>query len=468
MSHSQIFVKRSSELKKTLFNLKDGINPYPHQIEGANFALSNFYTMNTDDPGLGKTLQALMAIAKSGKRALVIVPSSLLLNWQEEIKNCTNLLPYIYDHRNPEPLWQFDIVLMSYYQLTGPEEAKVKKAKKGELPPVITSQKDERVLPWWERVITEVDFDFIVIDESHNFKNPTAIRTNAALNVVQKVRPKYLLLLTGTPIKNRLPDFYIPLYMLAMGEKVTNKITNKYKSMFTFCYHFCHLKQTGRKQEFIGMKNVDELKTYLVDRKIGRDKDKVLDLPEYIEKMVTVDYKEPDLEEAFRQFNAGIVGVDISVKAESARLKAPFTAEYSLDLLEQGAGPLVIFSDHREPVGIIADKIRAKGYKVAEIMGGTTPAMKQKIKDSFQAGELDVIVGTIGAMSEGITLTRASHMVFNDFPWVPSSLQQAMDRIRRIGQLNRCVYHFVVGAVADKRIFKLIKDKLKVIKAVMS
>jgi SWI/SNF-related matrix-associated actin-dependent regulator 1 of chromatin subfamily A len=417
--------------------------PYQYQVEGANFALSNFYTLNMDEPGLGKTIQALLAACMllekhPGKKVLVLCPQYLTRNWHNEIEDWTNgIRVSTFDPKCSDAMWDSDVVLASYYHV--------------------------RKYP---DLISEDAYDFVIVDEAHNFKNPKAKQTLGLLKVVSKLKPNFLLLLTGTPIKNRVPDIYIPLYLMAMSKRTENPITKKYRSYYLFCYNFCTVRKTPFGTQFTGEKNVEELRTYLKGRRIGRKKKDVVELPEVVEKQVVVDYKEiPELLREYEAFNGVVESAESSAKAESARLKAKFTSEYVRELLDKEVGPIVIFTDHLGPVEVIREEL--KDFKVAVIVGGVSVKKREKIKTDFQAGYYDVLIATIGAFSTGVTLTRSSNLVFNDISWVPSDLQQAKDRIHRLGQTATCFVHYIVGAVVDKKILRSIQAKLRTIKKVL-
>lgn len=450
----------------------------PYQVEGANLALSFFYSVNRDKPGMGKSAQALLAICKyldkfPNRRALVICPAYLRRNWRGEIETWTSLNHCIYEHSPKSPTWDADIVVISYDQLKTFSWAwkfcprvvlPLKKCKLAKIRKVGD-------VPWkspkWASACDEV-FGFVVVDEGHNFKNPKAKRTLNLVNFVDYLRPSYLLILTGTPIKKKVQDLFILLHLIALGKRTEPKITKKYRSFFLFCHRFTNVVKTPFATLYKGVKNLDELKMYLVPF-VGRDPEKVLDLPEFSDTYVTVDYKEnPALLDEYNAFQAGMEGkgAESSLKAESAKLKAPFTVEYTAGLLEQDVGPVVIFTDHRESCHIIHHGLMKLGYKGQEVMGGIDTDVRAGYVEQFQAGELDYLACTYGAASEGLTMTRSCHEVINDFHWVPETISQARGRIRRIGQINRCFYHIIGGAVVDKKIYQSLQAALKVIESV--
>lgn len=451
---------------------KDESKPYEFQKEGARFALSNFYTLNRDEPGLGKTIQALLAICwhlekEPNDQILVVCPQYLRANWKAEIEEWTDLTYHLFDQKSPMPLWGIDIVLISYDQLKYfPSayyfEPLYEPKKKCRLQVVVP-----RLLRKYRPLSTLCDarFNFIVADETHNFKNPKAKRTVHLTYMVDHLKPLYLMLLSGTPIKNRLYDLFTSLFLMAMSNKVGKKITDKYRTYFLFCYRFCEVVKTRYGTQFRGRKNVDELKTYLEGRVIGRKKADMLELPKAITKNVVVDYKEnPALLEEYEAFQAGVQGVTGTVKRDSAILTAPFTAEYCEDLFEQDVGPILVYSEHPDAVHLIAERLKKIG-RVAVVVGGIG-SKRDKIYEDFKAGLYDFWVASRPAASEGLNLTRSHNMVINDLPWTPTDLKQMMDRIDRIGQEESPMYHIITGPVVGKKIWKSLKEKLKTITAV--
>lgn len=464
-------------LLKMFFKNLEKLKPY--QVEGANFALSNFYSLNRDKPGMGKSAQALLAVCRyldnfPNRRALVVCPAYLRRNWRNEIEEWTTLQHCLFTHKPKSVTWDADIVVISYDQLkifvwswsfTRPIVIPVKPCR-------LAKKRVMGKVPWksprWPSACDE-EFGFVVVDEAHNFKNPKAKRTLNLLSFIKHLKPSYMMLLTGTPIKKKIQDLFIPLYLMALGKRTENKITTKYKSFFLFCYRFTNVVKTPFATLYKGVKNVEELQTYLVNRVIGRDPEEVLDLPEFNDVYVTVDYKEnPALLKEFQDFNDGMAGkgAESSLKAESAALKAPFTVEYVTDLLEQDVGPVVIFTDHRESCHIITEGLRKNGYKGHSIMGGIDSDIRFGWVQEFQKGKLDFLTCTYGAGSEGLNMTQSRHLVLSDLHWVPEVISQARGRIRRMTQLNRCTYHIIGGAVVDKKIYQSLKEAIRVIEKV--
>ncbi len=405
----------------------------PHQVEFLErFSSCGGVIGCFDEPGLGKSLEIMMAIERSlneGEKALVVMPPHLLENWKQEVRDFT----YFEVGK--------DIDLIPYTQL----------GKK------ITSFKE---------------YAFVADDEGHYLKNLSAQRTQNFMLFLEEHRPEFFIHATGTPLGNRIPEIYPFLLMIAEFPHITPKITVKYPTYYEFCERFCHVKNVsyGSGIKYHGMKNVDELKEYLKPWTIRRKTDDVLTLPEMENQRVIVDYKEgTELAKLWAEYasNGEIGGIDIRAKKEAAIVKAPFTAKWVADELEQGAGPVVIFSDHREPVEIIHEALKKAGYKGHTIMGGQDMKVRDNIKVSFQNNELDYVVMTVGAGATGLTLTASNLIVGNDIPWKPDDLDQIRRRIRRISQKRkqRCVY--IIGSKADDQITKMLIAKLRVINAVV-
>lgn len=414
-----------------MFKLKETTSLLPHQKTAVDEFLIKKSFGIFDEPGLGKTLEFLASLCEIGGKGLAVVPPFLMASWKNDIEKFTHL-----------EIGK-DIDLVPYTMLG-------------------------------KKVDSFAGYSAVCADEGHYLKNLEAQRTVKFHNMMTKNRPEYFAYMTGTPVKNRIPEIYSFLCLLAQYPHVSPKITVKYNSYYKFCMRFCNVTERsiyGRSiMQFSGMKNVDELKEYLKPWTIRRLAKDFLDLPEMQNQTVTANYKDdPELQAAFDVFapSGSVKGGDIVAKKNSAIAKAPFTAEYVETQLEAGAGPVLVFSDHREPVRIIAESL-SKRWKTASIMGGDSMSARDEIVRKFQSGEFDVLVATVGSASVGLTLTKSNLVIFSDIPWIPSDLVQARKRIHRISQERECRCVYIVGSKVDDNIIKTIRAKEKVINTVVN
>jgi len=319
---------------------------------------------------------------------------------------------------------------------------------------------------------TEMTAAMYIADECHLLKNPRAARTHKFYEILKTRKPKYFIGLTGTPIKNRVPDFWTLLGFCSVNPLDTNgvKLTGNLSKYYSFCRHFCRTETMdlrGRKiEKFTSIKpeRIDEFKSLLREKFIRFKVAEVLDdLPDLTRKIVSIELApQPGLLEEYTAYMEGRKR-DIGAKVASAGLKAPHTASYCLGLMDEGSGPLLIFSDHVGSAQLIHRKLGGL------LVTGATAMDKRIIAVSeFQAGRVKALTATLGALSVGVTLTAARHVVFNDLSWVPSDNLQAEKRIHRIGQKNACIAHYIDATETDAHIRKTLFEKLKTIGQVLS
>ena len=228
------------------FQIKPHIEPRPHQFEAKEFFLKCKGTIGLfDEPGLGKTLEILMAICEvcmPWEKALVVAPSYLVPNWKHEIETFTELKLGV------------EIDVITYHQMTNK-------------------------LPSLEGYV------FVAFDEAHALKNMDSQRGFAAHDLFDRNLPQYFIYATGTPITNRVVDIYSFLVLLGSYDRVTPNILDKYATYYGFAMNFCNVveKKVGGRNimQFKGIKNKEELRTYLEPWTIRRKTDDVLkDVPE--------------------------------------------------------------------------------------------------------------------------------------------------------------------------------------------
>jgi SWI/SNF-related matrix-associated actin-dependent regulator 1 of chromatin subfamily A len=404
------------------YKLKD------HQQIGVNFIINNPYCLLGDAMGLGKTLQAIEVIKRTKLKTLVVCPSMLKETWANEIRKFSNLRCTILN--KAADVDGYEVSIVSYSMLH-----KFRKALDS--------------------------YDFIIADEVHYLKNLRAKRTIVFHSLLLDGTRKRFLGLSGTPIKNRVDEFYSPLKLCSYGG------TYKFDwDFWDFCTHFSYLKKFSLPngvtiKKFEGHKNVEELKALLKPIYLRRRASQVLDLPPIVRKDIIV--REGMVDVALKEaWDNGEASNFSAAKSHSAFLKTEYTIQYAKDLLDQKEGPLIIFSDHVLAVENIHTNL-SKKYVSRKITGSTPMPERNSIIKDFQEGKIDVIAATIGAMSVGVTLTASRNLIFNDLSWVPADILQAEKRIHRIGQDELCTIHRVfcgkidmmIGAELDKKLVTL-------------
>lgn len=399
---------------------------YPYQEQCVNFHLAHHYSLNGCEMGLGKTRIALEAAKRAGGRVAIFGPRFLQSVWEMEAVEVGvdfSFFPYSMLHK------------VKQRELTG--------------------------------------FSFWVADEVHMLKSPTANRTHAFYGLLKTLLPAYFLGLSGTPIKNRVPDLWTLLAFCSLnplktsGQPLYGQLT-KYRQ---FARHFCVTQlieaRGARFEKFGAVKQeaIPELKSLLSGKYIRFKVDQVLkDLPKLIRKDVIVnDIKPPPgLAETFQAYMAGRK-VDSRAKSESALLKTSATVDYVEAMRENGVEAVLIYSDHVESAKLISSKLGG-----VCITGASAPDVRRAAVERFQNGELKTITATIGSMSTGVTMTRSRHVVFNDLSWTPSDNAQAEKRIHRIGQTDTCFAHYIYATPTDYHIGKTLTEKIGTIENVIN
>lgn len=418
------------------------VTPYDFQVKGIDFLIDHHYCILGDEMGLGKTLQAIALADILELKVLVVCPAFLKQNWVREWGKLSKFerVFEIVHHKKmiaDIKLDSVNAVIISYGML-----------------------KEATDLFKWA--------DVVICDEIHYGKNIKADRTKILHDLLMFNPPSRFIGISGTPVTNRVPEWYSLIGMCSYSPVKTNglKLTLNY---WEFCHKYTHVKKfqiplptkSGETKyrniiKYTGVRNIEGLKHLLKNKYIRRLAKNQLDLPEIIVKDVVVNHtREGDLE-LWEEFNDGKTSATSENKAKSAVLKAYFTKDYVNNLIEEGQGPILVYSDHLAPVSIIVDGIKGKAKFID---GSVVGDERDKIVEEFQAGKLDALVSTIGAGSVGYTMTVANNVVFNDLSWVPADNKQAIKRIHRIGQTKKCIVHRVIGSKVDTKIYDALEEK---------
>ena len=333
----------------------------------------------------------------------------------------------------------------------------------------VESLRNEKIVDILIQLVDKNEIPMIVVDEFHKMHNVHSTQQGKALI---KLQPEYRLAMTGTPMLNTPLELYGILRWLGI-EKHSHYTFEKYYAV----------KGGYGGYEIIGYKHLEELEEQLNSIMLRRKKEEVLDLPEklYVDEYVDMlsaqatIYKEV---KADIQSNIDMIEISPNPLAEMIRLRQAtgYTGILSttvqesakLDRLEEiveesilNNHKVVIFSNWTSMTDAIYERLFPHEYGLKCITGETANETRQKIVDAFQNTDMiRVLIGTIGAMGTGLTLTAGTVVVFMDHPWNKALYEQAVDRCHRIGQKNKItIYNIMCKGTIDEKIWTLVKKK---------
>ena len=432
---------------------------FPFQKQGVQYILNQKRLIIGDQPGLGKTAQAIAAIAAAGAYpALIICPSSLKLNWKREIEMWTsrksmiltdtikNTWTYFYEAK------MADIFIVNYESLkkhfiddiVQPVDPNTGKKAPLRLNHIKFSQKIRL-------------FKSVVVDESHRVKD---IKTQQAKFTKGICSGKeWILLLTGTPVVNKPRDL---VSQLGIIERL-NDIGGYKNFQKWFCEaddRWRELNVLLRRTCFYRREKSDVLKdlpakmrqAVLCDITLRKEyNDALADLEDYLKR-----YKKATDEQVQRSMRGEIMVKIGILKNISARGKINDVVEYVSDVIEAGE-KIILFTHLRD----IQDTLKKFFPSCVTILGDDSTEERQRNVDAFQNDrKVQLILCSIKAAGVGITLTASSRVAFVELPWHPADCEQCEDRAHRIGQHDsvQCTY-FLGKNTIDEWIYHLINEK---------
>ena len=465
----ELFVKLEEKYDRLRYNhsiepveppahLKPILRPYQSSgFQWLNYLSEvNWGGILADDMGLGKTIQALSFLfhlkEKRGKlKALVVCPTTLMYNWENEIKKFTPNLSYYIHHggtRTHETLLDksIDVIITTY----GTLRSDIKQ-------------------------FVDVELDYVILDESQAIKNPSSKVAKAAtlLNAKNK------LCLSGTPLQNNTFDIYAQMNFLNPG---------MLGSMEFFKHEFSvPIDKFGEKEQ------KEHLRKLLYPFILRRTKEQVAkDLPEKTEMILFCEMakEQRDIYDAFRNdYRDKILGVVEEQGVQKSQLTilqglmklrqicdSPAIMKdeekfpnVSVKLEEIGREITENISDHKALVfsqflgmlALIKEKLNELGVAYEYFDGSTSATDRQKAIERFQNDpECRVFLISLKAGGVGLNLTAADYVYIVDPWWNPAVEQQAIDRTHRIGQTkNIFAYRMICKDTVEDKILSLQERK---------
>jgi superfamily II DNA or RNA helicase len=442
----------------------------PHQGQLVAAAAAGHRTfLLADEPGLGKTAQALLAAqAANAYPLLVVVPSVVKTNWAREAGLWTPNRSATVVHGNGDAVDGFaDIVVVNYEVL-------------------------DRHVGWFG------DFGFrgMVVDEAHFIKNKTSQRSQHVLDLSERIRSRaarpLLMALTGTPLINDIDDFRAIWQFLGWIDE-TEPLAELMDS----------LEETGLTPADPGFHSA--ARKCVIDlgivrrRKVDVAADiparRTADLPVELDEKVgrSIRAAERDLarrlvsryETALANRRSGVVeGIDhdlvrkvatweqkdasttssgenvFSMMRRIGQAKAGLAADYAAQLA-RSAGKVVFFAKHVDVMDVAEEAFARQGIRFSSIRGDQRPASRQTNIDAFvNDPDVAIAVCSLTAAGVGLNLQAASNIVLAELSWTDAEQTQAIDRSHRIGQTEPVTaWRIIAARTIDSRIAELIDSK---------
>jgi SNF2 family DNA or RNA helicase len=447
-----------------------GLTPLPHQLEVAKQVVENMNgkAILADEVGLGKTIEAGLILKEYMirglvKKVLILVPASLVTQWAIEL-NSKFFIPAVTQRKSY--VWEScDVVVSS----------------------IDTAKREPH-----REIIYKQDYDLVIIDEAHKLKN----NKTKNYEFVQNLKKKFCLLLTATPIQNRVSEIFNLVSLLKPGHLGTESaFYEKYKKDSRSLDDDEHLKTlvnkvmirnrradtgiewTKRKVETCALEftkeerelyeavsnlrsdgewgsiNTSQFSVMTLQREACSSREAVyFTLKNMLERK----------EEPSEQFKEQIQFLVSKVEAVKQNSKA----EKALELIKQINDKVIIFTEYRATQMYLQWYLKQHGISSVPFRGGFKRGKKDWMKELFQKN-VQVLIAT-EAGGEGINLQFCNHIINFDLPWNPMRLEQRIGRIHRLGQeKDVMIYNFATKNTVEEHILKLLYEKINLFEKVI-
>src|SRR3954468_18666588 len=444
------------------------LTPLPHQLETAKQVIENMNgkAILADEVGLGKTIEAGLILKEYMirglvKKVLILVPASLVTQWSIEL-NSKFFIPAISQRKSY--VWeQCDVVVSS----------------------IDTAKRNPH-----RDIIFKQDYDLIIIDEAHKLKN----NKTKNYEFVQNLKKKFCLLLTATPIQNRIEEIFNLVSLLKPGHLGSETaFYEKYKRDARSLNDDEHLKE---------LVNKVMIRNRRADTGIEWTKRQVETIP------IEFSHAEKDLYDSISMLKSegdwtqtsAFSVMTLQREACSSREAVFYTlknmlqkkedptpafedqiqflikkveavqnnskAEKALEIIQKVNDKVIIFTEYRATQMYLQWFLKQNGISSVPFRGGFKRGKKDWMRELFQK-HAQVLIAT-EAGGEGINLQFCNHIINFDLPWNPMRLEQRMGRIHRFGQeKDVMIYNFAIKGTVEEHILKLLYEKIHLFEKVI-
>ncbi|MCI0465331.1 MAG: SNF2-related protein [Gemmataceae bacterium] len=425
---------------------------YPYQLRGALFAACRGRCILGDEMGLGKTVQTLaaaelLARERGIERVLVVAPASVKYQWETEIRKFTDRPVQVIEGGSQARRAQYS--QPTFYRLINYEQ--------------ILRDLDE--LNAWHP-------DLIVLDEAQRIKNWEAKVSRA----VKKLRSRYAVVLTGTPLENKLEELY------SIVQFVDDR---RLGPAFQFLHEHRVLDDEGR---VIAYRNLEKIREKLEPILLRRTRAEVLtQLPERTDNMVFVEltdaqrgpYSDQQTTLARLVAKKYLTEVDrrrilcclanmrmlcdstfLYDKQTNVSPKLEELAERLHELVREGTHKVVVFSQWEVMLRKAAEVVEGLQVGHTLLHGGVPGKERRGLLERFRDDPACRVFLSTDAGGTGLNLQAADTVVNLDVPWNPAVLDQRIARVHRMGQHRPVqVIHFITRGTIEERVLKTLQKK---------
>jgi len=446
------------------------LTPLPHQLEVAKQVVEkmNGKAILADEVGLGKTIEAGLILKEYMirglvKKVLILVPASLVSQWAAEL-NQKFYIPAV--EQKKSYVWeQCDVVVSS----------------------IDTAKRSPH-----REIIYEQNYDLVIIDEAHKLKNSKTKN----YEFVQNLKKKFCLLLTATPIQNKIEEIFNLVSLLKPGHLgnqayFDEAFTAKNRSL----QDDAHLKELVNKvmiRNRRGDTGIEWTKRHVETVPIDfSDGERQLydAISQYRQSqspfmtnmfsIMTLQREACSSREAVYMTLRNMLGKkdeegnsiapqeliqDLMQKVEQVQRNSK--AEKALELIQKINDKVIIFTEYRATQLYLQWYLQQHGIKSVPFRGGFKRGKKDWMKQLFQ-NNVQVLIAT-EAGGEGINLQFCNHIINYDLPWNPMRLEQRIGRIHRLGQEKDVhIFNFATKDTVEEHILKLLYEKINLFERVV-
>lgn len=444
------------------------LTPLPHQLEVAKQVVENMNgkAILADEVGLGKTIEAGLILKEYMirglvKKVLILVPASLVTQWAIEL-NKKFYIPAITQRKSY--VWeQCDVVVSS----------------------IDTAKRNPH-----RDIIYQQDYDLIIIDEAHKLKN----NKTKNYEFVQNLKKKFCLLLTATPIQNRISEIFNLVSLLKPGHLGNESaFFDRYKKDSRSLNDDEHLKElvnkvmirnrradtgiewTKRHVETVPIQLTNEERDLYDSVTALRSEEDWSASSQF--SVMTLQREACSSREAVfftlrnmlsrqespsKEYQEQIQTLISKVEAVQTNSKA----EKALELIKKINDKVIIFTEYRATQMYLQWFLKQNGISSVPFRGGFKRGKKDWMRELFQ-NHAQVLIAT-EAGGEGINLQFCNHIINFDLPWNPMRLEQRIGRIHRLGQeKDVMIYNFATKDTVEEHVLKLLHEKISLFEKVI-